>query len=70
MERDPNIVLQGGPASLPDAERMRHLSDTHEKLKLRHLNRYEHFEPTSHMRVHQGRDLKVFEWTGTTYVAE
>jgi 4'-phosphopantetheinyl transferase EntD len=70
MDTQPNVVLRGGPTTLSDDDRVQFHRDTGEKLKLRHHNRYEHFEPTAQTAQHLGRDVTVFEWTGSTYIAE
>lgn len=67
---DVNVVLRGGPPSLSLRERMRFVRSTDDKLKLFQGNRYDHFEPTGELERHLGRDLHVFVWTGSTYVAE
>ena len=65
-----NVVLLGGPPSLPPDKRIRHVTNISDKVKLRLGNRYEHFQPTSEVRRFCDRDLHVFFWTGRTYVAE
>jgi hypothetical protein len=67
---EPNVILHGGPASLPLADRIQYVENTDEKVKLPMGNRYEHFEPTCEMERHFERDLRILVWTGCTYVAE
>lgn len=65
-----NIVLHGGPSSLSSHERIRHVENTDEKVKLLLGNHYEHFEPTEKAERRLGRDLRIYVWAGCTYVAE
>jgi hypothetical protein len=65
----PNVVLMGGP-EIPDTERLRYVADTSERFKLFRGNRYEHFDPTPTFSLHMGRQLQVFTWTRSTFVAE
>jgi Family of unknown function (DUF5988) len=65
-----NIVLHGGPSSLTIQERVRHVDNCSEKVKLLLGNRYEHFEPTSEVDSSFGSDLIVYIWKERTYVAE
>jgi hypothetical protein len=65
-----NVILHGGPQSLSIRERVRHVENTSEKVKLLLGNHYEHFEPTAETERRLGRDLLVYVWTGCTYVAE
>jgi hypothetical protein len=67
----PNAILAGGPAEkLPEAERLRHITGPESKLKLLRGNRYEHFQRTAETILHELGELRVFTWTGSTYVAE
>lgn len=65
-----NVVLLGGPPSLPPDKRIKHVSDISDKVKLQLGNRYEHFQPTTEVRRFGDRELRVFFWTDRTYVAE
>jgi hypothetical protein len=68
----PNAFLRGGPTSaIPEEERLRYLPDL-EVPKVRVLcgNRYEHFEASSESTLVNGREVRVFEWSYRTYVAE
>jgi hypothetical protein len=67
---EPNVMLRGGPSSLGPHERICHIENTAEKVKLRRGNRYEHFEPTAEIEQHLGRKLHIYVWTCCTYVAE
>lgn len=65
-----NVVLRGGPSSLAPCERVRHASNTTDKLKLLRGNHYDHFEPTAEIERRSGHELRVYVWMGCTYVAE
>lgn len=65
-----NVILQGGPSSLGPQERVRHVDDLTQKIKVLVGNRYEHFEPTQEIDRSLGRDLVVYVWKECTYVAE
>ncbi|MEU8379186.1 DUF5988 family protein [Streptosporangium sp. NPDC048865] len=65
--REPNVILRGGPAWIPETERIRHHADPDSVIKLPWGNRYEHFKPTDETA---SAGLRVMEWTGFTCVAE
>ena len=66
-----NAILLGGlSTALPDHERVRYVADGDTKVKVAMGNRYEHFESTRETFRHGHQDLRVFAWTGRTYVAE
>jgi hypothetical protein len=68
---EPNVILYGGSSErMTHQERIRHLPDCEEKIKLPLGNRVEHFEPTNQVELHDGRTLRVFAWVQNTYVAE
>ncbi|MEU6994878.1 DUF5988 family protein [Streptomyces sp. NPDC046465] len=67
---EPNVILQGGPSSVSEEERLRHVDDTAAKVRLLSGNRWEHFDPTTRIIRQNGRDLLVFVWSRHTYVAE
>lgn len=69
MIAEPNVLLDGG-RGIPETERIRFLERSDAKFKLFRGNRYEHFEPTGRVVVRDGRELSVFVWSATTYVAE
>jgi hypothetical protein len=68
----PNAILQGGPGVILGVnERIRHVTSPEiTKIKVPFSNRYEHFEATSQTTMYDDHELRVFEWTGRTYVAE
>lgn len=71
MSNEANVILQGGPVrDLPEQERIRTVEDTSARIKLTRSNRYEHFEPSTEKISFEGRELQVFDWAGSTYVAE
>ncbi|WP_019074861.1 DUF5988 family protein [Streptomyces hokutonensis] len=67
---EPNAILTGGPSSVPEEERLRYVADTGTKIRLLSGNRWEHFDPTTRVIRHHGRDLLVFVWSRHTYIAE
>jgi hypothetical protein len=69
-EHRPNALLRGGPPHHGGAARTRHVADQGAVLKVLSGNRYDHFEPTSETALHDGRELRVFTWVRSTYVAE
>ncbi|MFI1017855.1 DUF5988 family protein [Streptomyces sp. NPDC020965] len=69
MTNPPNVLLVGGPSEL-DSQRVRYVANTDEKVKVFRGHRYDHFEPTTEVRVEDGREFRVFVWTQCTYVAE
>ncbi|MCP9955775.1 DUF5988 family protein [Actinomadura madurae] len=68
----PNIFLSGGPPSRITGERQLHyIADLDvPKVKIPFGNRYEHFEASSETMRIDDRELRVFVWTHSTYVAE
>lgn len=69
MLRTPNVILLGGP-DIPESDRIQYLENTSERFKLFRGNRYEHFDPTPRYSQHLGRQVKVFHWVRSTFVAE
>ncbi|RBM18543.1 DUF5988 family protein [Streptomyces sp. PT12] len=67
---EPNVILRGGPLERADPQRLRHVRDTEMTLKIPVGNAYEHFHPTPETVLHDGSELRVFEWARRTYVAE
>jgi hypothetical protein len=63
-----NVVLVGGPSWLPRELQPRRLPGGTEKVKLPYGGRYEHFERTPVTAAGDGP--VVFQWTGSTRVAE
>ncbi len=67
----PNAFLRGIPTSLLiDGARERRVDEIDENLKLFMGNRHEHFRPLAETVTIGGRELRVFEWTHSTFVAE
>jgi hypothetical protein len=62
------VVLHGGPDSLPPELRTNRVAGDQEKLKVPHYGGYEHFERLSAETDAEGR--VVYFWTGRTRVAE
>lgn len=67
----PNVFLRGMPSGLLiDGARERWIEELGEDLKLFMGNRHEHFRPLPETVTVDGRELRVFEWTHSTFVAE
>jgi hypothetical protein len=67
----PNIALRGGPSGSAAADSTIYYEQgPNEVYKLPLGNRYEHFTPTEETVSVGDRQLRVYEWTHTTYVAE
>ncbi len=67
----PNAILHGGPSEyLPDDRRLRHVAEPQDVLKVLCGNRYEHFRRSARTVRHESLELRVFAWTGFTYLAE
>nr|WP_063818082.1 DUF5988 family protein [Herbidospora sakaeratensis] len=69
---NPNVFLRGGSTSaIAEVQRLRHVPDlTVSTVKILVGNRYEHFEASSDTTLVDDRELRVFEWSRCTYVAE
>jgi len=63
-------VLQGGPASIPAASRVREVGPGEEKIKLSHYGGYEHFERTVSLVADPSCRQVIYRWTMRTEVAE
>ncbi|MFF1274895.1 MULTISPECIES: DUF5988 family protein [Streptomyces] len=68
-------VLVGGPADIPEEARTVRLPVTidgnlDEKVKLRHLNGYEHFERAPGAVDPDRTSPVIFQWTTCTKIAE
>jgi hypothetical protein len=62
-------VLEGGPESIPAAQRTQEVSPFDEKIKLPHHGGYEHFERVGSLEGNTAEHL-VYRWTMRTQVAE
>ena len=62
-------VLEGGPESIPAAQRTQEVSLLDEKIKLPHHGGYEHFERVRSLERDTAEHL-VYRWTMRTEVAE
>jgi hypothetical protein len=60
-------VLEGGPDDIPDDQRRTTVGEHDEKVKVRHLGGYEHFERTDPTAA---GDAVRFHWTMRTRIAE
>jgi hypothetical protein len=63
-------VLEGGPATIPNASRVRAVSPVDEKIKLPHYGGYEHFERTGSLVEDTSCRQIIFRWTMRTELAE
>lgn len=66
----PNAILRGGPEQFAPPSHTRYVDDLGSKLKVFVGHAWEHFEPTEEFLEHEGRSLRVFQWTRRTFVAE
>jgi len=67
----PNTVLRGGPARGTRHElTVCHVEDTEVSVTLHRGNCYDHFQETPDRLSRDGLELRVFDWTHRTYVAE
>ena len=64
------VLLVGGPAALPEAERVRVVGALADTIKLVRGNGYEHFTYSGESHDHGGAPLAVFRWCHRTKVAE
>ena len=64
------VVLVGGPASLCEADRIQHLTEPTEKIKIRHGNGHEHFAATGQRVAHDEVESLVFAWCAQTKIEE
>lgn len=63
-------VLEGGPASIPNASRIQTVGSNDEKIKVLHYGGYEHFERTGELDENASYQQIVFRWTMRTKMAE
>jgi hypothetical protein len=65
-----DVVLAGGPSSLPEGDRIRTVSSLADKIKLPIGNGYEHFAYSGEYQNFQGSRMPAFTWCGRTKIAE
>ncbi|SFD47060.1 DUF5988 family protein [Streptomyces aidingensis] len=70
LPEPPNVLLRGGPAGPAGPPRVHRVTDVRTTCKLPSGNAYEHYEPTAETVEHEGRLLRVFQWSRRTYMAE
>jgi hypothetical protein len=63
-------MLEGGPASIPNASRIQSVSPLDKKVKLPHYGGYEHFERTGESNEHTSPQQIIFRWAMRTEIAE
>ncbi len=67
----PNVFLTGIPTCLlTDGGPERRVDRIDADLKLFMGNRHEHFRPLAETVTIDGRELRIFQWTHSTFVAE
>jgi surfactin synthase thioesterase subunit len=64
------VLLEGGPAGLPEAERVHEVSDLSARVRLPKGNGYEHFTYSGGYRNVNGSTMPVFHWYQRTKIAE
>lgn len=64
------VLLVGGPAALPESDRIRVVDTLVDKIKLFLGNSYEHFTYSGESRELNGSPLPVFQWCYRTKIAE
>lgn len=69
--RTPNAFLVGGPlGAVTETDRVCFVEESAESLKLDRGNRYEHYSRSPETLEHETGLLRVYTWTGSTFVAE
>jgi hypothetical protein len=63
-------VLEGGPATIPNASRTQEVGSFEEKVKLPHYGGYEHFERAGSLVEDTSCRQVIFRWTTRTEMAE
>ena len=63
-------VLEGGPATIPNASRRQAIGSAQEKVKLPHHGGYEHFERIRSLVEDTSCREVIFRWTTRTEMAE
>jgi hypothetical protein len=63
-------ILEGGPESIPAAQRMQEVGPLDEKIKLPYHGGYEHFERVGWPEESTAAQHLVYRWTMRTEVAE
>jgi hypothetical protein len=63
-------MLEGGPASLPEASRMQLVASNSQKIKVPYYGGYEHFERIASRENNGLPEQIVFRWTMRTAIAE
>ncbi|MFI0464399.1 MULTISPECIES: DUF5988 family protein [Saccharopolyspora] len=69
MSGDGEVILEGGPVGIPTQVTAAEV-DLAERIKIRRLNGYDHFERTEDYREVGDSNLPVFRWAYRTQVAE
>lgn len=64
------VLLVGGPAALPETDRIREVATLRDKITLARGNGYEHYTYTGESHDLDGSQLPVFAWQYHTKIAE
>ncbi|MFL6140519.1 MAG: DUF5988 family protein [Labedaea sp.] len=64
------VLLVGGPAHVPNKDRVQWVTELSEKVKLCFGGGYEHFTYQGDQSTADGEDLPVFQWVMRTTMAE
>jgi hypothetical protein len=64
------VLLEGGPASLPESERVHEVADLSSRVRLPRGNGYEHYAYSGGGRDVDGCTMPVYQWYQRTKIAE
>jgi hypothetical protein len=64
------VLLEGGPANMPEAERVHEVNDLSARIRLPRGNGYEHFAYSGGSRYVHGSTMPVYKWYQRTKIAE
>jgi hypothetical protein len=64
------VLLEGGPESLPESERVHEVTNLSDRVRLPKGNGYEHFAYSGGSQYVNGATLPVFQWYQRTRIAE
>jgi hypothetical protein len=64
------VLLEGGPSSMPESERVYEVADLSDRVRLPRANGYEHFRYSGTFRDVDGSTMPVFRWWQRTKIAE
>jgi hypothetical protein len=64
------VLLEGGPASLSESDRLHEVADLPDRIRLPKGNGYEHFTYSGGTRNLNGATFPVYQWCHQTKIAE